>query len=279
MDTSTDLSPSDIQLQLNINAYTSLVAFTLLYFDFFITFEREVSRYWGTRLNLSIFLFYFNRYATFFGTIPIMFEYFWTTGSVTKSKYVAAVVVFCEPTLKSRLVMRTYALYGSSRRVLAFMLCFAIVVFGFGAWSFVDRDGSPTGLRMDGNFSLRCHEWGPKHPSLTSFQLSASTVLVLTIWKGCETYRLSSCSGKRRQGLVPTLVRDGVVYFLVVAVANCANIISYMVAGPYLRGVGSTLTTVFVLDLVRFMDLIYIYIGQAYHRHGMPFDVQPATPS
>lgn len=133
MDTSPDLSPSDIQLQLYVliqlaspsqklirpqqhqRLYFSgriqyvrisyrldkhlhrAAELALLYFDFFITFEREVSRYWGTRLNFSTFLFYFNRYATFFGIIPVMFEYFWTAGSVTKSK--VCFMPLCEVTI------------------------------------------------------------------------------------------------------------------------------------------------------------------------------------
>ncbi|KAJ7362227.1 hypothetical protein DFH08DRAFT_799280 [Mycena albidolilacea] len=179
-----------------------------------------------------------------------MFEYFWTAGSVMKSKsHHQLLSIVAQITVGIILVMRTYALYGSSRRVLAFMLCFAIVVFGFGAWSVgsvkllpqPSADSYPPIGCANSLSTEMAHRLGYAWTGILAFD---AMILVLTIWKGCETYRLSSCSGKRRQGLVPTLVRDGVVYFLVVAVANCANIISYMVAGPYLRGVGSTLTTV-----------------------------------
>jgi hypothetical protein len=63
----------------NTNYFLNLVAFTLLYYEYFITLELEVSRFWGLRLNVPNVLFFANRYGMLLGTIPIVVQYFWTT--------------------------------------------------------------------------------------------------------------------------------------------------------------------------------------------------------
>ncbi|KAF7349432.1 hypothetical protein MSAN_01733100 [Mycena sanguinolenta] len=266
----TALSPSEIQVQLNVSAYVSLVAFTLLYFDFFsLTFESEVSRYWGTRITFASFFFYLNRYAAFLGVVPIMVQYFWTGGSSVKSEVCCILIIsfscliaiqYC-PGLQIHhqvviigvqiivgiiLIMRTYALYGGSRRLLAFMSCSAVGIFGFSAWSMISaerlRQPRADYPSIGCGFSLStpmAHRIGYGWIGFLAFDIM---ILVFTFRKACEACRRGGCA--RKHGLVPTLLRDGILYFLVVAVANWGNIMSYMFAGPYLRGVGSNLTTV-----------------------------------
>ncbi|KAJ6571371.1 hypothetical protein B0H19DRAFT_872759, partial [Mycena capillaripes] len=51
----------------------------LLFYEFFLTLECEISRYWGTQLSWPTILFFVNRYGTLLGNIPVVFEKFWTT--------------------------------------------------------------------------------------------------------------------------------------------------------------------------------------------------------
>ncbi|KAJ7239725.1 hypothetical protein C8J57DRAFT_1372487 [Mycena rebaudengoi] len=70
------MNPSQIQTEL------SVILPPLLFYDYFLTFEWEVSRYWA-RPNLSwaTILFFLNRYGTLLGNIPVVLQYFWTTPS------------------------------------------------------------------------------------------------------------------------------------------------------------------------------------------------------
>ncbi|KAJ7245669.1 hypothetical protein B0H12DRAFT_977337, partial [Mycena haematopus] len=52
---------------------------SVLCYEYFITIEWEVSRYWGLRPTLPNVLFFMNRYGMLFGTIPLVFQYFWTS--------------------------------------------------------------------------------------------------------------------------------------------------------------------------------------------------------
>ncbi|KAF7350299.1 Transcription initiation factor IIA gamma subunit [Mycena venus] len=123
-------------------------------------------------------------------------------------------------------------------------------VFGYAAWSAVSAKelpqppadsyplvGCPTSLSTE-----TAHRMGYAWIGVLGFDVM---ILTLTIWKGYESCRKGNCvPERRRRGLIPTFVCDGVLYFLVVAVANLGNIMSYLFAPPYLRGVGSTMTTV-----------------------------------
>ncbi|KAJ8073374.1 hypothetical protein PM082_011648 [Marasmius tenuissimus] len=74
-----DISPAQFQRDLDLNYYCNLVSFTLLYYEYIITFGAEVSRIWAhTSFNAPTVIFYLNRYVAVFGHIPIVLEYFWT---------------------------------------------------------------------------------------------------------------------------------------------------------------------------------------------------------
>jgi len=266
------LSAAEIQIQLNVSAYMCLVAFTLLYFDFFLTFPREVSRYWGTRLTWATFLFYLNRYGVIFGTVPVIVEYFWTSESLSKSNYCPVLqtyhqigAVVAQMVIGTMLIMRTYALYGQSRLALAFMLCVGFGALGFGAWSLVSV--KRTSASLDDFYPLigcginlstqTAHRFGYAWMGMLLFD---AVIVILTVRKACETagIRLCDCEAAgHRQGqgdLVTTLLRDGTLYYLIMTSATTMNIASFMFAGPYLRGAGTTLTNVLSSILIsRFM--------------------------
>jgi hypothetical protein len=48
-------------------------------YEFFLTLEWEISRYWGEAFTLTVpnVLFFTNRYGTLFGNIPVIIPYFW----------------------------------------------------------------------------------------------------------------------------------------------------------------------------------------------------------
>ncbi|KAF7349433.1 hypothetical protein MSAN_01733200 [Mycena sanguinolenta] len=241
------LGPAEIQIQLNVHDYISLVAFTLLYYDFCLTIPREVSRYWGTRLTWPTFLFYLNRYASISGTAPVIVEYFLDLAqSKSAVTYHQVAAIIAQIVVGAMLVTRTYALYGQSPMVLVFMLLVASGALGFGAWSLVYTKQLPTSpqniyplIGCGTNLSMHvAYRLGHAWMGMLVFDCM---IFILTARKACQNRQTS---GERRGGLVPTLLRDGALYFFLMGMANSGNIISFMFAGPYLRGVGTTVTNV-----------------------------------
>jgi len=56
----------------------------ILLYDYCLTFDTEVERCWGARLNWALALFYLNRYLVLFGHVPVMMELFWSTSDPHK---------------------------------------------------------------------------------------------------------------------------------------------------------------------------------------------------
>ncbi|PIL26040.1 hypothetical protein GSI_11794 [Ganoderma sinense ZZ0214-1] len=54
----------------------STATFTILYFDYVITFGTEVERFWATRFSSPSSVFYLNRYLSLFGHIPIVYQFY-----------------------------------------------------------------------------------------------------------------------------------------------------------------------------------------------------------
>ncbi|KAI0636828.1 hypothetical protein C8Q77DRAFT_1154725 [Trametes polyzona] len=65
----------------------TLSAFTILYYDYAMTFLSEVEYYWiPATPSLSFFLFVVNRYIGVLGPIPVFFEYF---SELSERRYVS----------------------------------------------------------------------------------------------------------------------------------------------------------------------------------------------
>ncbi|KAJ6565544.1 hypothetical protein DFH09DRAFT_1363756 [Mycena vulgaris] len=81
------MSAEQIHTQLNSNVSFDLVSFSILLYEYWITLDWEISRYWGARLSWPNALFFANRYGTLLGNIPVVMGDFWTENSTpTKIK-------------------------------------------------------------------------------------------------------------------------------------------------------------------------------------------------
>lgn len=240
------LSVEDV-LGLNVNYYFNIIAYTLLVYDYALTFNDEVERFWkpSSRPTWAVTFFFFNRYFTLFGHIAIIFQYFWVSVSPEKPlicrrlqsfhQYFAVTVQIWVATL---LIMRMYALYDRSRRILALYLGVAITAVGIACWAILtgksDEDkleysipmGCPTGLSAQ--FAQRLGAaWG-------GMLVFDTLVFALTVYK---SYTLRHIHGV---GLVALLLRDGSVYFFVMMATNLINIFTFLYGTIFTRGVATT---------------------------------------
>ncbi|KAF7350147.1 hypothetical protein MVEN_01317100 [Mycena venus] len=263
------MSTIDIQIQLEINAnyYLNLVAFSLLFYEFFLTFNLEVSRYWGLAPTAPNVLFFLNRYGMLFGTVPIVFQYFWTTTNTpqklasthtawrnrdltctrceTLHTYHEWFAVVSQIIIGVMLILRTYALYERNRRVLGLMVFVSAGVIAVGAWSVISGPSPKPGDDVPQlDLYIGCS---------TGMSSSQSTGLAAA-WAGmgvfdCTIFMLTlyrALSRRHAPGLdlVTVLLRDGSIYFAIIVVVNLSNILTFVLAGSYSRGVPTTLANV-----------------------------------
>ncbi|KAF7300475.1 hypothetical protein HMN09_00931700 [Mycena chlorophos] len=274
------LDPVTTQEDLTLNYYFQLISFTLLFYDYFLTLDWEVARYWGTSWSWPTFFYFVNRYATLLGNIPVVLEYFWSAPP-TPRKLIVHVSIFvvgigCRGACMLRggnadcrcahiesyhqyyliatqvlvgamLILRTYALYERNKRVLALMLVFTTGSVAVGIWS-VFRSKSSSG---NTNLSLYvgCDYPTTKQDGLNllipwaAVAVFDTMIFVLTL--GRVLYRRSKgLHGARASGLLTLLLRDGAIYFAVMVMSNLANIFTFAFGGPFTRGIATTFTNV-----------------------------------
>ncbi|KAJ7331372.1 hypothetical protein DFH08DRAFT_881467 [Mycena albidolilacea] len=243
------MDAAQIQSQVNSNIYFNLISFTALFYEYFLTLSLEILRYWGTPLKLPTILFFANRYGTLFGTIPVVIQNFWTTESSPQKiricqhleTYHQYFIIVTQILIGLMLLLRTYALYERSKRVLALMVFVAVASIAVAIWSVF------TGKAGDSSQNLHLYV-GCAYGFTKAQGISLATawagsgvfdfmVFVLTLRKGLGV-------DSRDINLLSVLLRDGSVYFGVMAMSNLSNILTFVLGSPYTRGIVTTFTNI-----------------------------------
>ncbi|KAG6810987.1 hypothetical protein H0H92_009526 [Tricholoma furcatifolium] len=245
------LSADDIR-DINLNAYLGLSAFTLLIYEYSITFRLEVERFWITsskRPPWSTIFFFLNRYLTIFGHILVLYEYFWYSLSLDKPKIIVSTM----------LIMRLYALYDRSLRILAILLLTALAVIAVACWGIVT--GKAHGNTSNTLPVLYIYGCPPALSHILAIRLAIgwsgmlvfdTLVFALTVYKSFTVRRI-----RLGVGLFGLLLRDGSMYFGVMIFSNIANILAFIYghlytkgsATPYMNVISSILITRLMLNL------------------------------
>ncbi|KAJ7187440.1 hypothetical protein GGX14DRAFT_485543 [Mycena pura] len=134
------------------------------------------------------------------------------------------------------------------------MLAFGAVLLGISCWALIGRSGVPqsnsVGCHIAFSEKLGVYLAVPWEALFTYDVVIFTALLYKSLHKRSE-------SGLRRHPILSLLVRDGAIYFVIMALVNLANIITYFVAGPLLRGslssmancMSVTLTSRLILNL------------------------------
>ncbi|KAJ7713306.1 hypothetical protein B0H14DRAFT_3016718 [Mycena olivaceomarginata] len=244
------MSAVQIQKDLNLSAYFNLVSFSLLFYDYFLVLDWEISRYWGTPFTWPNILFFANRYGTLLGNIPVVMEYFWSEKSTPEKikiclgieSYHQYFIIVTQLIVGAMLMLRTYALYERSKRILALMIAFTIGAVGVGIWSVL------SGKAVDKSTNLPLY-FGCNYPTS-----KAQGVSLATAWAGVAVFdcmifllTLYKVFTRRRPNggdLLTVLLRDGSVYFGVMVMSNSANILTFIFGTSYTKGIATTLVNV-----------------------------------
>jgi len=236
--------------------YIDIASFVILYYDYALSLSAEVERFWTQRrFSWASLFFYLNRYISLFGHVPIIMEQFWdvrTPNSTAICSILASYHEYLAVTVQVivgvLLIMRIYALYDRSLKVLLLFLACALAVFISGIWSVFSEHSSdgatvhqqPTCIPPLG------HSEAIRFAALWTALLALDLLVFgMTWYKAVTWYKVMSLStsGVRRP-LFHILLRDGTVYFGIMAIASLVNIISFFVLGDYGRGLVTTLANI-----------------------------------
>ncbi|KAJ3833113.1 hypothetical protein F5878DRAFT_633502 [Lentinula raphanica] len=213
-------------------------ALALLYYDHLLTLDAESRLIWKRSRNSSRYLFLFNRYFAFFGNIVAAVSLY---SSSLSSSSCHSLVIFhqifmtiTQAVISGILTLRVYALYGCRKLFLGFFLGLLLLGTLTTIGIAIASPLSPSNTTYTSR-GCRIAPQSSSRGAVTALGwegiLLLDTILfVLTLWKAYHSH-LPASTSRVGVSLFVVIVRDGSIYFLVIASLNLINIISYYIPG------------------------------------------------
>ncbi|KAJ4468485.1 hypothetical protein C8R41DRAFT_871174 [Lentinula lateritia] len=221
MDTTENYS---LGTKLRADSCLYLFAFTLLNYDHLLTFDDEVEFIWSRPNHFSSRLFFVNRYFSFVGNIVILLSMFFAPSGQSSchpwEEFQEFFHAFAQIIVATLLTMRVYALYARDRRVLIVLT--GIIVFGIGATiiSLVFSESTPA----PSLFPIGCHD-------ILDLKNAACKPLIHLNLNARLQPRVKQLE---KFSVFTIIVRDGSIYFGIMALANLVNVLTFYVSLDFL---------------------------------------------
>ncbi|KAF8876017.1 hypothetical protein BD779DRAFT_1677998 [Infundibulicybe gibba] len=238
---------------IHLSSYILTFALIFFYYDHSITIDREIKYLWMRPKKPSTYWFLSNRYFLFSVDIVIaLFEFTpfkflkvgptptHSAGNVQLNRLPAQscksyelfkqVSIAANQFLVSVLMtLRVYALYGCSSRVLVNMAITGAAVSSVACWALFSGQnttvsqqsfGCHTGLSQDTSTRLAT-AW----EALFAYDSIVFALTLMKTWRAGRNIQVRA----RRLPIITLLLRDGAIYFAVMALSNLANILTFYV--------------------------------------------------
>ncbi|KAL5483594.1 hypothetical protein ACEPAI_8826 [Sanghuangporus weigelae] len=220
----------------------SLACCVMLYFDMLVTFGDEVERIWKQRFTFATVLWFMNRYLSPLGYVVVIASFHMNWPKSVCDRYVLfpeILKVFTAAAIGVIFILRLYSIYGGSMVILVTFSVLLVAELVVKIWAFTDGTSVnlPPGLvgcvlTGRGNSNDRfVFTWIAE----LAFD---SIVFIATFSRTLIIYR------RHRQGaaipLIKIMMRDGIIYFLVIFVANAVTVVLFI---PDLKAVNASFST------------------------------------
>ncbi|KAJ7465867.1 hypothetical protein FB451DRAFT_1369725 [Mycena latifolia] len=251
-----DGAASDAGQMLGFSLVRFLRSDCILFWDHFLTLDTEIHYLWKRRKFASAYWFFVIRYLAVGGNIPglvLLLVTIPTDVCLLWSLGYAITIVVVQILICIVMILRMYALYGRSRRVLWTLAgigatLIGVVVYNSQGQTATTLTGMSSAHRVNQVQSFLCAS--DAFNSLTacsSYRYAASwgallvfdsIIFGLTVYNGWST--------RARMGLQATMplhtliIRDGALYFAIMVLSNLANIITFATTSPLLPGALAT---------------------------------------
>ncbi|KAI0927527.1 hypothetical protein AcV5_008041 [Taiwanofungus camphoratus] len=145
--------------------------------------------------------------------------------------------------------MRTYALYDRRKMVLCLLVATCLVGGSLSTWAIIsrkrsDNDAPPMAIVSACGLSLSVEQGHHFACAWSSMLVFDTLVFSLTLVKSIQMRHFHQGS------LLQIMLRDGTIYFCILAASNAANILTFLLADPSAKGINTTLTNVLSATLI-----------------------------
>ncbi|KAJ7446548.1 hypothetical protein FB451DRAFT_1291562 [Mycena latifolia] len=199
-------------------SYCDVAVVAALTYDTLLNIGEEYEHIWKPRWSLIKFLYLWTRYSTFIDTTLAVHMRTHISGNQANCRVMTIFdrifAVMGIVVTEVILTLRTYALYGQSKRLLLCLIIMWLSIGGVNLWAMVKWATSLTevpfspanicNLDSSTNAGLACY---------SALLVGETVIVLLTLYKGFHTFSLSR-PGFRQSQLVTTFYRDGVLFYL-----------------------------------------------------------------
>ncbi|KAH9887022.1 hypothetical protein C8Q73DRAFT_795045 [Cubamyces lactineus] len=249
----------------HVNRVFAAIAFGILWYDFVLTLPLEVERYWkGGRSWASVF-FFLNRYMSVLSHIPVVVEFFLAMPEPAAGRhrvtyddrrcrklqlYHQILAALTQCIVGVLLMLRTYALYNRSRKVVYLLTSICTLGGAVSVWAIVSVRGLHVSSFQDVAIYTGCDLTLTEKQGYylaaawSSILVFDATIFVLTLVQALRVGRTWSHS------LFYVMLRDGTIYFGMLVICYLSNILTYILAEPVYKGVSTTMTNVISSTLI-----------------------------
>ncbi|KAJ7260378.1 hypothetical protein B0H12DRAFT_1231852 [Mycena haematopus] len=270
--------------------YSHIVPVCFLIYDQIITLDQEFNFVWKHPNRPSTYWFLALRYGALLTNIPVVvfsFTLIIASQSCVDYDFVHQLfMLVTELVVSALMIIRMYALYAKSACVLWGLLGIGICLIALTAWSMkVGQHGHSltivSGCHLSIVDSASIHlaipweclfvfdsMYGPSTYIVIDLALTlVPRIFGLTVYNGYMTHR---AVGGANMPLHRLMVRDGAMYFAAMALANLANIVTFLIRGPLLPG---SLATFATCTSVTLMTRLMLNINERTEDWGMSLNL------
>ncbi|RDB17476.1 hypothetical protein Hypma_001601 [Hypsizygus marmoreus] len=266
----------------------SLAACVMLLYDIFITMADEVEQIWSRSFTPMTVLWFLNRYLSPLGYIVIITSFHQPWSKEVCNRYVLypeALKVVTSFTIGVIFILRLFAIYSRSKSIAA-LGCLALAAeLGIKIWSFTDGTSLdlPPGI-------VGCILVG-RNPNRFVFTWVAelafdSIMFFTTLYRVVHYNRIRHGSARN---LLDLILRDGVVYFGVIFVANLLTVLMFLLAPADIKAINASFSTLITSLMVSRLILNLrgavdhsIYVESVHEMYGtsfIPYQGEPESPN
>jgi len=214
-------------------------SWALALYEYIITFNQELSRIWSRPFSIVTILWVINRYVFLVSFTPTILFFFIPLSSQQCQSFVkfpGIMQIILNISTGITLSIRTYALYGKKKWIISCLSPFLLAEVAVEAWAVSGGVPVPLPNGYSGCILTGKSTQGDRFAAFWVGQLVFPMVIfILTIAKGASLYR----DGTGRNRVLEVMLRDGLMYFLVIFLANLVNVITYVVSPPDLQAVNA----------------------------------------
>ncbi|KAL0958504.1 hypothetical protein HGRIS_000646 [Hohenbuehelia grisea] len=223
----------------------SLASCVMLFYDIVLTFGDEVEYIWKKKFTPVTLLWFMNRYLSPLGYVVIIVSFHDPWPESRCHRYVLypeALKLFTSLAIGIIFILRLYAIYARNRIII---VCASLLLAGELAvktWAFTDGTNLPLPHPLVGCILVGKSAPGARFVYTWIVELLFdTTIFVGTLSRTIYLYQQTRYS--RGSTLVELIMRDGIIYFAVIFVANLVTVLIFILAPDDIKAVNASFST------------------------------------